>query len=332
LIIACGGQSLDVGSDPARGGAGPSKGGGAGYAAVGGSGARGGVATSGKGGGAGTDIGAAGVDLSEGSGGRMGSTGGGTSTSGGTTALGGTAGVGGTRSPSIDEQNWPTLPTSDTDESLKGLVGTWEGDVEDFYLQPVEHLRVEITGATDHSLSGTVTWGTDAPPPPPTDPDAPYPSAETSPLQLGRGGSPGAGQEPVEGFPYTIRQGAARSGTVRFSTWKNEPWRGWCALQPVFMPDAGQYSCSPSNGFSWSSDAPDVCMVSAADGTTQSYPYPRCLCFQLCLCDAEGCTSQPQEPRDFDLTLNAMGDVLSGPFTGSYQDHPDWAYRLTRAK
>jgi hypothetical protein len=136
--------------------------------------------------------------------------------------------------------------------------------------------------------------------------------------------------EPIEGFPYPIRQGAARSGVARFSTWKNEPWREWCALQPVFV-DGPAPACSPGDGFSWSSETPDVCTVNDANGSGQTYPYIRCLCTQLCMCDADACTSYPQAPRDFDLTLDATGDVLSGPFTGSYPDHPDWAYHLVRS-
>jgi len=340
-IIACGGQSLDVGRDPGRGGSGPGgarsgvplagKGGGAGTdlgpASGGTTGGSGGVGSGASGGTVaatgGTDLGAAGADPSEGSGG---------SGRGGTPAHG-AAGAGGTLTNSFDQAQWGPPPVCDTDESLQGLVGIWEGAVEDFYLQPVLQIRIEITGVTDHSLCGSVVWGTKAAPPPPTDPDAPYPSADTFPPgSFGGGGTPGNSAKPIEGFPYTIWQGAARSGTVRFSTWRNEPWRGWCALQPVYALDAGNYACVPGNGYGWSSDMPDVCRVTYTDGTEELLPVMRCSCSQLCSCGASGCTSHNQEPTDFDLTLSASGDVLSGPYTGGYPAQSGAAYRLTRAK
>jgi hypothetical protein len=257
LASACGPQSIDVGHDPAAG-----AGGGESAIASGGSdslaaGGTTGVAAAGSGG------------VVTGGGGSLGD---GTST-------------------------WVSPPPCDTDPGLESLLGTWQGDIEDFYLQPIMPLRLEIDAASAHGLCGTVTWGDVDPPAEPTDPKAAYPSAEFF-ANTGFGGGPNL-LPAVQGFSYAIAQGAVRDRTVRFSTASLEPWRAWCELQKSYLSQ-GAWQCTPS--YCAGEHASFQCNVCSPT-------------FPLCQCDAAGCTANQAYSTPFDLTLSQRGDELTGPYS-----------------
>src|SRR5690348_13962881 len=120
--------------------------------------------------------------------------------------------------------NWAALGTCPTTgEPQPALVGTWEGALEDFYLDPVVPIRLVITQATTAGVCGTLTWGVGRTPPLPlTDP-------EQSGREYGLGGSPGYIMH--DGTDYKILAGAARDGVLRISVSALEPWNDYCQEQ-----------------------------------------------------------------------------------------------------
>src|SRR5512138_2528932 len=127
LVIACGPQSIDVGRDP----------------------------TTGAGGGESAIISGGGSDsdAAGGTGNGVGGTAGVAAGGGGGVVMGGGGSLGDGTS------TWVSPPACDTDPGLESLLGTWQGDIEDFYLQAVLSVRLEIEGASAHGLCGSVTWG-----------------------------------------------------------------------------------------------------------------------------------------------------------------------------
>jgi hypothetical protein len=239
--------------------------------------------------------------------GGMGS-GGTTGGSAGGPPIGGSSGMPSSE-PSASLPEWSSQTDCETDVEFADLVGTWEGQVEDFYLKPVQTLRVVINGASAHGICGSVTWGDGEAPAPATDPDAPYPSAEFWQAGLGLVAS-----VPVEGFAYGIDEGAVRAHTVRFSTQVNEPWRSWCEIQTSYSSSLG-YSCMPfaDQGVTTTSDPNGVCETGGQTFTAfKCYGCERVF-GGFCACDAGGCTAKHDHPSQFDLTLSDDATLLTGP-------------------
>ena len=332
VIMGCSGQSLDVGSDPGRGGSGPSTGGGAGYLAAAGRGSPDGVPAAGRGGSSGTDFGPASGGAAVGVGGGAGSgqpdDGGAVDAAGGTdstprTGGGGsggyaTGGTGGLPSTGI-EPTWPEPDGCTSDTAGDALVGTWEGALEDFYLQPIVSAHLVINGASERGICGTFTWGDGPPLATPTDPSAPYPS-----LEFWESGSKVPG---FEGYPYTLQQGAAQSGLIRFSLDTLEGYQPWCPIQDVFAVDGG-YACMPSP--IWSADG-EACKVELADGSTQTFSVYQCTCSTLCDCNENGCFARQGEPYRYELSVADGGDTLLGP-APERLGNPDYRLHFRRVR
>ena len=133
---------------------------------------------------------------------------GGTGTgTGGTAISAGGTGAGGGASVELPLSNWPDQDGCSSDPELAGLLGAWEGQLEDFFLMPVEAIRIVINGASATGICGSVTWGNLPPLEPATDPDAVYPPEPYWDMP-GWGGSPSA--TVIPGVPYTIVSGGAR--------------------------------------------------------------------------------------------------------------------------
>jgi len=206
--------------------------------------------------------------------------------------------------------SWATVgacPT--TGEPAPQFVGTWEGAVEDFFLNPLTPLRLVVTQATSTGICGTLAWGTDSPPPLPlTDP------AQTG-REFGYGGGTGF---PVEGLTYTIVMGAGRDETLRFSISDAEPWQGFCAMQDTFYyyPNLQSYTCLPPYVNLGINQDSDVCTLypssTSSDGAT-TLPLKQCAgCdgpWGPCVCNAEACAANPQPSSEFALVL---GSTLDG--------------------
>jgi hypothetical protein len=95
-------------------------------------------------------------------------------------------------------------------------------------------------------ITGTITFGTGAPPPPPEGPDVLYP--------IGRVANTAYWLwliEPMDGFTYSLRSVHinARRGSIEFSP--AELWQAWCAEQTPYANEgpSGGYACAaPGSG------------------------------------------------------------------------------------
>ncbi|HEX6278184.1 MAG TPA: hypothetical protein VFZ53_34300 [Polyangiaceae bacterium] len=232
------------------------------------------------------------------------------SSSGGVTANGGSAGLGSSGVPSGGTGTGGTM-TSCTD--TVSFVGEWSGAILDSSSEPTESIRLSIVenDAGTGGVQGTFTWGEGDPPPPATDPSAPYP-----PGQSESGVLPGA---PWPGFPYTIVGGAACDSAIQLSVSTREHYDSWCSLQEPIDNGPLGFSCirlGVSSGFD-----DDTCWTMDADGERLGeYPLWLCgLCGGLvvsasaCACDASGCRANLTPTSRFELTMSAGGGVLTGP-------------------
>jgi len=327
---ACAGKSNSVGRS--GGGAAPSGGTGA-AAANGGTGASmvtGGNSGEGGSGGPMTSGGTGAIDVTGGSstggssGGAMATGGtetGGTGASdtggrggGDTGGAGGTAGIGEGGMPSAmgGSAGMQVTPiTSCTDEFP--FLGTWEGNILDFYFEPTEDLRLVIAD-TDGVVGGTLTFGEGDPLPPPESADVPYPP--------GFWDDPNRFEDvsyiaPWPGFPHTLVRGAGCDSAFRFGISAAEIFQDWCAMQvPVYTPNYG-WACTLQGGGSLTTD---TCVVQTREGLSESYPRWKCLACGfvdrgVCACDEAGCFADLEATHTYDLMLadTSSGPVLSGP-------------------
>src|SRR5664280_229240 len=226
-------------------------------------------------------------------------------TGGSSAASGGTAGSGGASSVPITSCN-DTFP----------FLGTWEGNILDFYFNSTEALKLELSEDASGVITGKVTWGAGAPPPAPQGADIPYPPGyweQQSGLHFT--GAP----DPWPGFAYTIVRGAGCDTTFRFGVSTSELWQDWCALQTPIDSGSFGWGCTLLGG-SGSSNGTS-CTIYGQNGQTQTYPLWKCnACGSfgmngVCACDQNGCFSNTTATQTFNLTYSVSGgtEILSGP-------------------
>lgn len=322
LLFACGGSTLDVGSNKggsangAEGGGDSTTGGEAaasgGSTSLGGSNfARGGAPTTATGG---VSVGGRGEVPSSGGTEFVGA-GGATRATGGKPiggdvsfpATGGTIGIatgGGTSAGGIPSS--PLVPQV----CSKAFAQVWEGNTLDFFFNPQDdRWRIEFDGTDANGrLCGTVTYiGAGEPAPPPaTDPDAAYPSDVD--FSTGRARSVHAG------VTYSIIQGAEADGVRHFRISANELWKDWCALQTP-VKSVGGYACVDDY---WTTTDGAVCTVVKEDGSQRHYPYGKCdLCRNpgVCACDSKRCIAGDGNSVVFDLQIS--GTQMTGTIGGT---------------
>jgi hypothetical protein len=232
--------------------------------------------------------------------------------SGGSDARGGTgsgatgantSGVGASGSvtyggPPVEGADWPD-PAACMPAPNSPLVGSYKGrwPLTNYYAEPKGDAVLTIKGLTaDGQPCGTLHIGAGDPPPPATDPDAPYPPRDANDML--DGAKLGVGL--VMAFPgveYQIHKVESSPSRLAFSIAYNEVMRSWCGLQTRFP---GADSCLPGN-YSASQD-PSGCSITPEGGMPMSLP-----CIKLsyctpyvCVCDDAGCDAAPQATR-FDL-------------------------------
>jgi len=238
LFAACGGTTLDVGSQ-----------GGGGEGGVDG---RGGVDGTGgvirtKGGSTGW-----GGSASDGSppiftsgGSPMGNVGvGAASARGGTPGFAGTTWsiVGGVAGESSVLQFAPIVPARCGEDDLQ--VQVWEGFTQGVSLHPAQKWRLNLTLAGDGSLCGSATYVVEGQMPPgiATDPDAVYPPDITAT----EWNQPSVGSWP--GVTYSSVGGYQRNGSWKIDLAASELWSEWCRIQHPY-PAGNGYSCLPEEMF-----------------------------------------------------------------------------------
>jgi hypothetical protein len=206
----------------------------------------------------------------------------------------------------------PTWPAADTcgGEAAQPVVGAWHGYLE-AQRAPWDHILLDIRGVDYFGkICGTITMGTQPPPPPATDPNVGYPpgmnlliaTAFTSPI--------------VEGVAYALLDGTLEDGRARFSIGTNQPWRGWCALQtPIPNPKLHAYTCLPPYGGASVNPNTSECRISV-DGAAQLIDcgkYMLCGVGGACSCDSEACDANPDTRAPFDLHFDAASADGAGP-------------------
>jgi hypothetical protein len=288
VLWACSGQNLDVGNDPpATGGTGGS---------IGGTGG-----------------------LTGGTGGSIGGTGGLTGGTGGTSddSNGGSPDTPDETEPLPPEALEPLPSQTDcaTDPELAGIVGTWEGQLEDAFFRPIQRLRVVINGASSAGFCGTVTWGDKSAPPPAEDPSAVYPPAEywsANPV-IGFASA-------IEGFPYTIAASGQRLPSLKLGIVSTEPWQSFCGLQTPILDDS-RWGCieqTAARHFLVSTvDYSGYCDVQTPAGN-HSYSQMQCQACDpggICICDSAHCTIDKLSSA-LDFTLVDDGNAMTAPFIG----------------
>jgi hypothetical protein len=182
------------------------------------------------------------------------------------------------------------LPPRDgcaTDPEFAEFVGTWEGGTYDFSFTLVHPVRLELNGiSTTGGICGTVRYGDEVPVAPVLDPDAMYPTSDSSvsPRSL------------RQGFVYTIVSGGAQGSSLNIGLNGSEVWAPWCEAQaPVFDSDGDAYgTCVEELGSGSFDYENNTCMLSNNMGVSVERPLAKCLlCFQgsrgVCACDANSC-------------------------------------------
>jgi len=222
---------------------------------------------------------------------------------GGSSPSGGSVGTGGSATITTCNDNFPYL-------------GTWEGNILDFYFEPTEAVKLELYKDASGNIVGTFTWGSGAPPPAPQSADIPWPPGyweqQNNPFPIS------AAPDPWPGFAYTIVRGAGCDTTFRFAVSTDELWQNWCALMtPVYTPNFG-WGCTLQGG--GSSDG-KTCTVQPSSGPSATYPLWKCdACGAfgfggVCACAQNDCFANMTATHTFNLAYSVSGgtDVLSGP-------------------
>jgi len=343
LLAACAGKSNNVGrgatgasgdgaggdgagGDGAGGNASGGKGGKGGKGGMPGSGGQSSGATGGDSPGTGGDgISQGGEGASTGETGGSGGTGGDSSMSGGTGGDGmATGGTGG--SPNVGGSAGMEQPpiTSCTEDF--GFLGTWEGNVLDFFFEPIDTVRLVITEDPESGLiTGTVTFGEGDPPPPPESADIPYPPGFwDDPF------SASVTAEPWPGKPYTVVRGAGCDATLRFGFATTELFDDWCGMmEPVYTPDFG-WGCTLQGSGQGNAE---ICTMMTNEGVSATYPMWKCAACgyagqRVCSCEESGCFASTEPDHLYNLALvDGVGSsILSGPDSSC----PDCTIRLER--
>jgi hypothetical protein len=219
---------------------------------------------------------------------------------GGTGRAGGTAGTAGP-GPGANAvlPKWPDPGSCAAGGDLP-MAGVWEGAATadpPFNVPPhLERFRVTIGGTTETGACGSVVYGEGVPPPPASDADSRYPSAETGFLEneTGFGGTTGS-WGPMPGVSYTMLDTATDEMRVRFTVSLSELWNGWCALQTPVSTSIG-YRCLPSVGGGTNPDG--GCYLSLPGGQNEPVDclkWALCSRAGACSCNAQECVASQRE-------------------------------------
>jgi hypothetical protein len=205
------------------------------------------------------------------------------------------------------------------------LTGKWTGYVENYTLPSgSDVLTFEFATAADGKVSGTVTFGTKAAPPPPTNPDVGYP--------------PGSGSNPlktasIEGFPYTAQQISFDGSRLQLGISTLELWAQWCALQQPEPPPGVGDAGSDGGSDPWGCN-PRLYATNVSTGQCEDLTGPvncgraeLCTC-EVCTCTKASCTVDESAAIDVKFDMQLTGTKLDGsaathqPFTVSIDPAP----------
>lgn len=226
-----------------------------------------------------------------------------------------------------DQPSLPAWPTEDAcadGPQQTQFIGQWEGYVQGTAIDDEWNtFRLNITGANDTRVCGTLTFGTHTAPvtlPPVTDPNEMFPPASVRSAQRNFGVLNG----PYLGVPYTFQNGQRDGQRITFQYTISEVFVQWCSMQSAyaFRNACSEFQCVPGGySFTGGGDSPGAtCQTQVSqDGPPIDVP-----CWKLelceggmnpvCICNASRCVAQVQLSELFDLTFK--GDEATG-VTGS---------------
>ncbi len=239
---------------------------------------------------------------------------------GGKGGSGGSGGSAGAQTNQVPLPTWPDAGACAMPGNLP-IAGVWEGRMPAIsnLLPDDTPVRVTIGGTLETGPCGNVVYGEGSTPPPATDPEARYPSAEfdyPGPLFIGPesdgfGGGPSQ-WGPMPGNPYSILEASTESSRVQFKTALNELWKGWCVLQTPLeagVPDTN-YACAYNGGRMGS----DVCFhnnpKTGLGEPIGCFKFSACQGNLICTCNANECAANEGYSTDFDLQF--AGDQAYG--------------------
>jgi hypothetical protein len=226
---------------------------------------------------------------------------------------------GGNSPPSAD---WPSVDACAAQSNL-GMRGVWNGYYGKF-TNPVADFQLDIRGASETGgLCGTITFEPQKPPPPPvSDPEGMYPPDRAA--ELASFTTTIYSVSLLSGFAYTIVSGRAQGSHAQVSFSTNQPYEGWCALQPRYAcaPDSpAPYNCLPN----WGGGGLNVSTLGYGTGCFVTDPRTSAevpvSCARLHLCNGARARSCNQDRCGADRTADGVAtfDFSADEATGTLQ-------------
>jgi hypothetical protein len=177
---------------------------------------------------------------------------------------------------------------------LAPLVGTWTGSYQPPQSSAVA-LTLVFTQQASGAVTGTLSFGTAAPPAPPTSATEIYPP--------GFQGGPAINETfPYPGFQYTAVAVSFDAVHLQFGIVQTELWKAWCELQTSFdQSSIGSCGCLPNWPCTGSPMGTGSCYTIAPDSSVMQ-PFgcalfsPCSLYPSECTCSSAGCTVDLRMP------------------------------------
>jgi hypothetical protein len=204
--------------------------------------------------------------------------------------------------------------SDDAGTNLGTIVGTWTGYVEGYSFPQSGSDAVAIAFGVrpDGTIAGTVTFGNEPAPSPPTSGDEPFPPGPINAY-------PDV-PFPYEGFPYTATQLSFDGTRLRLGVVQRELWKTWCGFQKSYDWARGMCGCLPN----WPSMGPtdpnaSGCELTDPD-TGAQVPFScalagPCSLYPVCYCTVGSCTVD-MTYADASIDVRLASGQFSGSLTG----------------
>ena len=216
---------------------------------------------------------------------------------------------------------WASTAECSSEPQQQQFLGEWEGSFTGASAaDEASTFRLNVTGATESKICGTLTFGVHQPLvtlPPVTGPDEIYPPDSI----LSSLGAMNGNFGPILGLPYTVQKGSIQGQHVIFFYSLREIFESWCELQTPYALDQNcdAFGCLPGNSGTINLNDPTAtCSTQyGPDGTPH---YTSCwkvmMCGSLesyaCNCNSQHCVASfdSGSMRVIDITFN--GEEASG--------------------
>jgi len=203
-------------------------------------------------------------------------------------------------------------------DGSEGGSDTWVGYVEAFQFESgSDRIELRFTSRSASDLAGAVVLGDG--PAPPVDPSVGYPpGADVEHLREYDGY--GARDAVVEGFEYTMVDGAVDQSRIRFVLDRAEGWKEWCEGQTPYDignpdPEMPSHMCLPNHSCECD-EVSGECSIRTDDSEVYCDEVMYALCADgergvgFCVCTADGCAAGDAGQLLVDMSFD--GDTASG--------------------